>query len=252
MTTPKKKQASFSWFRTVRSVMKERYIFNFRLRPEDLAKKLPVPWLEPQASNGWSVVSFCILWLDKLSVSPLPAWPRYSTISCAYRIGVTDVSGPEPEPSVYVTDRWADLPLIARLGPLVLLDTIPIVNASIGHERDDKRESHVQMSYADGTHLFSAETKVTDEMKSDVFDSVSQFADFIKQGVSSYAPSIYPDKFSKVDLVKEDVEYQPLEAEVEFSELHQTWSDIEMELDSAVRATGAKYEWTYRGLWGGT
>ena len=246
--TPKRKEASFSLFRTVRSTMIERYIFNFRIRPDDLAKKLPVPWLQPQAKNDWSVVSFCILWLDRLSVAPLPAWPRLSTISCAYRIGVIDVSGSEPEPSVYVTDRWADLPLIARIAPAVMLDTIPAIKAAIGHE-DGKKKTHVQLSYSDGAHLFSAETETTDAMGSEVFDSVEQFAQFIKDGVSSYAPSIYPGQFTKVDLVKEDVAYEPLKAEIEYSELHKEWSDVGMELDSTVRAKGAKYEWTYRGLW---
>src|SRR5690606_22851728 len=130
----------------------------FRLPPDELAKKLPIPWIEPQVVNGCSVVSFCILWLKKLAVEPFPPLFDFETISCAYRIAVIDNSGSKAEPSVYVTDRWADLPLLARLSPWILLDTIPVIRASVGHAGP---MAHVQMSYLDGTLLFAAETNPT-------------------------------------------------------------------------------------------
>ncbi len=245
MTT--KKRATFPFFRSVTSRMEERYIFNFRIKPEDLRKKLPVSWLEPQVINGWSVVSYCILWLKKLSVSPIPPILNFETISSAYRIGVIDKSGATPVPSVYVTDRWADLSLIARLAPWILLDAMPLIKAAIGHAES---RTYTQMSYLDGTHLFSAESvPAVAGLSSELFETVDNFAEFIKDGVSSYSPSIYPDSYTKVDLHKDDVAYDALDATIEFSELHHTWDDVEMPLDSAVRATGAKYKWTYRGLW---
>lgn len=142
MAITKEKVRSFPWFRTVKAQMLERYIFNYRMPPAELKKRLPAPWLEPQVINGSSAVSFCILWLDRLTVSPIPPLIRFSTISCAYRIGVLDASVDPPEPSVYVTDRWADLPLISILGPLILHDTIPVIKAAIGHQQNG--ETHVQ------------------------------------------------------------------------------------------------------------
>ena len=59
--------------RSIVAQMRERYIFNFRTRPEALAPRLPVPWLEPQVVNGWSAISFCILKLERLTIWPLPA-----------------------------------------------------------------------------------------------------------------------------------------------------------------------------------
>ena len=253
MTRSKKKEASFPWFRTVSAKMVERYIFNFRMPPEELKKRLPAPWLEPQVVNGYSAVSFCILWLERLAISPIPPIISFSTISCAYRIGVMDLSGSEPEPSVYVTDRWADLPLIAMLGPLILQDTIPVIRAAIGH--DNHGGTRVQMSYTEGSALFSASVtpKASGELGSEVFSSVDEFARFIKEGVSSYGPSLRPGKLTKVDLQKEDTRYEALEANVEFSELNEeSWADAGMVFDSAVRAQGARYVWKYRGLWSAT
>lgn len=241
---------TFPFFRSVKARMVERYIFNYRIEPAELKKRLPAPWLEPQVVNGYSAVSFCILWLERLSVSPIPALFGYSTISCAYRIGVIDTSGAVPEPSVYVVDRWADLPMVARLGPLVLQDTIPVIKAAIGHENDG--ETRVQMSYTDGTALFSAKVRPrTNGLGSTVFADVGAFAAFIKNGVSSYGPSLSPGWLTKVDLHKEEVDYEPLDATIDFSELNEeSWADAGMELDSAVRARGARYKWTYRGLFG--
>lgn len=246
----KKKQPSFPFLRTVRAHMVERYIFNYRIRPEELKKRLPAPWLEPQVVKGSSAVSFCILWLNDLTIVPIPSIFNFSTISCAYRIGVVDVSGKTPEPSVYVTDRWADLPLIARLGPLILQDTIPVIKAAIGHDNDG--QTHVQMSYTDGSALFSALVRARSDggLGSAIFDSVDDYARFIKEGVTSYGPSLHTGMLTKVDLYKEDVTYVPLDAQVEFNELSdETWSDAALEFDSAVRAKGATYTWAYRGLW---
>lgn len=244
-----RKAASFPFFRSISARMVERYIFNFRIHPDELKKRLPAPWLEPQIVNGYSAVSFCILWLERLTLSPIPAIIDFSTISCAYRIGVIDTSGNTPEPSVYVIDRWADLPMCARLGPLILQDTIPVIKAAIGHDNDGG--THVQMSYTDGTALFSGSVRPRPEgLGSTMFSSMAEFASFIKGGVSSYGASLHPGKLTKVDLHKEEVAYEPLAATVEFSELNQeSWASAGLELDSAVRAKGANYKWTYRGLW---
>jgi hypothetical protein len=246
----KHKAPTFPFFRSISAHMVERYIFNFRIAPAELKKRLPAPWLEPQVFNGHSVVSFCILWLERLTVKPIPAILNYSTISCAYRIGVLDVSEPTPVPSVYVVDRWADLAWCARLGPLLLQDTIPVIKGSIAHNND--RTTRVQMSYTDGSALFEAAVRPRDAgFGSQVFDQKEDFAAFIRNGVASYAPSLHAGKLTKVDLHKEEVDYEPLDATVDFSELNEeSWKTAGLELDSAVRAkTGARYVWTYRGLW---
>lgn len=246
----KRKEPTFPFFRSVAARMVERYIFTYRISPAELKKRLPAPWLEPQVINGYGAVSFCILWLEKLTLSPIPPIIPFSTISCAYRIGVLDVSETVPVPSVYVIDRWADLRPVAMLGPIILHDTIPVVKAAIGH--DNEGGTRVQTSYTDGAALFSASVRPRAEgLGSAIFSTVSDFAAFIKNGVSSYGPSLEQGKLTKVDLVKEEVDYQPLVANIDFSELNEeSWSDAGMEFDNAVRArTGAKYVWTYRGLW---
>jgi hypothetical protein len=97
--------------RSVKANLNERYIFNFLIDPQILETKLPVTWIKPQIINGWSIVSFCILDVQKITIVPVPNIFNFETISCAYRIGVIDASSFEPSSSVYITDRNADLPL---------------------------------------------------------------------------------------------------------------------------------------------
>jgi hypothetical protein len=232
--------------RSMVAQMRERYIFNFRMRPDALARHLPVKWLSPQVVNGWCACSFCILKLDRLTIWPIPPLINFSTLSCAYRIGVIDHSGDSPSPSVYITDRNADLPLVIRTAPLLLADAIPALKSSWS---ESNGVTSIELRYMDGQPLFSAQVTRARELSSQVFGTVDEFAAFIKGGVSSYTPSVLPDTLARVDLYKEDIAYQPLDAKVEFSWLDGVWPDTGMEYDSAVFASGAKYTWTYRGLW---
>ena len=233
--------------RIVTARLIERFIFNFRLRPDAFAAHLPVPWLEPQVINGWSVASFCILKLDQVIIWPLPGFLGMQTVSCAYRCGVIDTSSGVRSPCVYITDRNTDLPLIARLAPWWFADTIPMVRFDV----DDNINSYsVKINYLDKQRLFYAEAKngTPGQLNSKVFSSLGEFSAFIHGGVSSYTPSIYGDALAKVDLIKEDPAYQTLEATVDHSWLDGAWSDTGLEFDSAVRASGGSYKWSYQGL----
>jgi len=233
--------------RIVKATLLERFIFNFRLRPEELAKHLPVDWLKPQVFNGWSVASFCILKLNQVTVWPIPRFLGMQTISCAYRCGVIDTSAAPQGPAVYVTDRNTDLSIIARLGPWLLADSFPMIRPTI----TDNGDSHsIRITYLDREELFSAEAKKrpSGQFVSEVFPSLADFSAFIHGGIVSYAPSIYGDALTKIDLVKEDPAYEPLDAEVDFSKLDGLWADADLEFDSAVRAHSGEYTWNYRGL----
>lgn len=230
--------------RSVHARLVERFIFNFRMSPEAFARRLPTPWLRPQICNGWSVVSFCILKLDRVMISPLPGIFGFETTSCAYRCGVIDTSGANEESSVYITDRNTDLPMIARLAPFLFLDTIPMAHVSIERSGSAVR---IQANYLDRQPLFLA-TVTSGPLNSKVFPTIDDFAYFIKGGVSSYTPSIFGDQLARVDLMKEDANYEPLNATVDFSWLDGIWPGEGLEYDSAVRATGGIYKWTYRGL----
>ena len=236
--------------RSIKAKMVERYIFNFRMKPEALEKHLPVDYLKPQVINGWSLMSFCILNLDRVRISPMPPIFRFQTLSCAYRAGIIDHSSGIPERSVWITDRNANLKIIPLLSRLIIRDKMPRINAAIGHDKATGTV-HTQFSFPDGQHYFSAEMKPSanpEKLDSAVFNTVDEFSDFIKAGVASYTPSTRKKYLTAVDLHKEDVKYEAMDAKIEFSWLHENWKDVDMIYDSDVKATGSLYTWTYRGL----
>jgi hypothetical protein len=236
--------------RKVTAWLDERYIFNFRMPPDALARHLPVTWLQPETINGWSVTSFCILSLEQVTLWPLPGkLIGFKTISCAYRCGIVDVSTGERVPSVYILDRNTDLPLIARLGPFLFLDTLPMVRVAINHVSDTTAE--VRVRALDQQRIFSADVHHLGEQRpfvSQVFSSIDEFGGFLRGGVSSWTPSIFGDALARVDLHKDEPTYEPLDAHVDFDWLESAWRDVNLEFDSAVRARGGHYRWTYRGV----
>lgn len=234
--------------RRVSARLIERFIFNFRLAPEKLNERLPAKWLQPQVINGWAVCSFCVLKLDRMTLFPIPPIIPFSTLSCAYRCGAIDASAGKGEPTVYITDRNSDRPLIANLGPILFKDTIPTVHATIARSPG---VAEISVSHLDGQRLFSADVNTGDpspEFDSAIFATMEEFVTFIKGGVSSWTPSVRPHKLARLDLAKDDVSYAPLSATVDFNALESLWRDADMQFDSAVRATGGTYRWTYRGL----
>jgi hypothetical protein len=233
--------------RTVEAELVERFIFNFRLLPTALAEKLPVSWLEPQVINGWSVVSFCILSLERVTLAPLPGAFGHKTISCAYRCGVIDGSTRQAEPSVYVIDRSSDLQLISRLGNLVFASAISNVDVALKPRTGES--AAIRVLDRNGGCIFDALVRQSPRatLASKVFASLDDCSTFIRLGVSSYAPSVCGRRLAKVDLHKEDTGYEPVIAKIGEDRLGALWPEAGLEFDSAIRTHGGKYRWTYRG-----
>jgi hypothetical protein len=235
--------------RSVTAVLVERLLFNFTTSPEHLSRQLPVKWLEPLVVGGRSVVSFCILHLKNVTIWPLPgSIVGFKTISCAYRCGALDVSQSPAVPVIWIVDRLSDLPIIAKLSPWLLNDTLPIIRPRILHS---VQAISVEIDFPDCETLFKAQVSplgAAAKFDSTVFRSMGEFSQFIHNGVTSYAASIYGDALTKIDLIKEDPVYQPCRAEIDYSWLNGMWRDAGLKFDSAVRAHGGNYRWNYRGL----
>jgi hypothetical protein len=234
--------------RIVSARLEERFIFNFRMPPEELDRRLPAGWLKPQVINGWAVASFCVLKLGRLMLWPLPPIVNIRTVSCAYRCGAIDASDGKNEPTVYITDRNTDRSVIAATAPFIFADTIPAVHAAIARSPGT---IEISVSHLNGGRLFSADIDTAGgpaEWQSEVFATLDDFVDFIKGGVSSWTPSTKPKRLARVDLAKEDASYEAMRGEVDFNSLETLWRGAGLVLDSTVRATGGRYRWTYRGL----
>jgi len=232
---------------TVDARLVERFVFNFRVRPDVLAAHLPVPFLHPQVLHGWSVISLCILQLERVTLRPWPSWPGLRTISGAYRCGVLDTSGDRPVPSVYVLTRVTDRWLLACLGPWIFASALSRVRLSLSRDG----AARVMRIHDDDRCLFAASIRPSsssDALDSQVFASLEAFANFISLGETSYTPAIRLNALARIDLEERETRYAALTATVEQSSLATLLGKAEVFFDSAIRATGGRYRWTYRGL----
>jgi hypothetical protein len=229
----------------VRASLAERFIFNFRLPAKALARYLPVSWLAPQEVGGYGVASFCILDLRGITVAPLTTQIGLTSISCAPRYAVLDVSREQATPAVFVTERQTNSAFGAWFTALGFSAPHPQVEAVIDHQAD---RTLVHVDSLDDGSLFAATVRPSAAPKSELFASSQEFADFIAQGVSSYGRSRHGSRLTKVDLQKEDATYMPLEVSNLGGTFAEDWQDQGGVFDSAFRTSGGRYEWTYHGL----
>jgi hypothetical protein len=229
----------------MRASLAERFIFNFRLPGKALARYLPVSWLAPQQVGGYGVASFCILDLRGITVAPLTTQIGLTSISCAPRYAVLDLSREPATPAVFVSERQTNSAFGAWFTSLGFSAPHPQVQAAITYQ-DDQTLLRVESQH-DGL-LFTATVRPSPEAKSTLFSSPQEFAYFIAQGVSSYGLSRHGSRLTKVDLQKEDATYTPLEVSNLSGAFAEDWQGHGGVLDSAFRTRGGRYEWTYHGL----
>ena len=224
----------------------DRYLFNFKTEPEEIQKHLPkVDWLSPRMINGYGVVSFCLLKLKGLTVWPLPSGLGLRTTSCAYRCAVYDISGGNPEPSVYVLGRNTDMSIISYLGPTLFSGQIEKIDTSIFK---NSQTVEIDAQFSNGKKMFSATVNNSKrQTRSKLFESVESFESFIKNGVSSYTPSTQQSKYSRVDLETDSNIYEQVDAKINFNCLDEKWDNAKLEFDSAYRAGGKQYKLKYLG-----
>jgi hypothetical protein len=225
----------------------DRYLFNFRVSPEALQSKLPtIEWLKPRLVNGYGVVSFCLLYLEDVTIWPLPSTLGVNSTSCAYRCGAVDNSHGLAEPSVYVFGRYTNLPLISRLGTILFSGPMRLIYSSI---HDHESSTEIQIRYQNGKPLFDAYARPIEKpgVKSRLFETTEDFVSFIKGGMSSYTPSNKAHQYSRVDLVEDSNYYEPVTARIDYNLLDHIWPDTKSSFDSAFHATGGRYALSYLG-----
>jgi hypothetical protein len=234
-----------SFMPAVRASLAERFIFNFRLPAKALARYLPVSWLSPQEVRGYGVASFCILDLRGITVAPLTTQIGLTSISCAPRYAVLDLSLEPPTPAVFVTERQTNSAFGAWFTSVGFSAAHPQVRAVIEHQGD---RTLLRVENLDDGLLFAATVRPFAEAKSALFASPQDFASFIAQGVSSYGHSRHGSRLTKVDLQKDDAGYTPLDVSSLSGAFADDWQRHGGEMDSAFSTRGGRYEWTYHGL----
>ena len=236
-----------SWIPPVRARLAERLIFNFRLSPAAMAAFLPEPWLVPQVVNGFAVASFCMLDLRGITVAPLGTAVGVRSLSAAPRFAVVDHSASPARPAVFVTERWSGSAFGSWFTSLGFSAPHPYTRATWQWSASGVAVSTV--SPTRGTVITArARPAAGGSVGSAVFEPAAAFAAFIAEGTASYGTSRYPGRLTRVDLLKSDQTYEPLDVDELDGPDVRAWAAAGGVLDSAYRTAGGRYQWTYHGL----
>ncbi|MCU0494143.1 MAG: hypothetical protein MUD01_21345 [Chloroflexaceae bacterium] len=232
-------------FPPVRSNVRERFIFNFRVPASFIAEHVPVKWLRPQLLNGSGVLSFCLLDLRQITVAPLPTLAGFNSISCAHRFAVESLRDGVPTASVYVPRRYTSSNFGAWFTQQGFAAPHPYIQANI-----QRQQGVVQIAIrsADRTPLFQATIRPRFTYASTLFPEPHHFVRFMKDGVRSYGDSVRRERLTVIDLHKEDTPFEPMEVLDWYDGLLSPQVGPEVTLDSAFRTEGGRYQWVYHGL----
>jgi hypothetical protein len=226
---------------TVRARMLERYIVNVRVPPDVLAAELP-GCLDPQEVNGFGIVSFCLLDLRRISISPVPPVVGPRSMSCAARYAVLDEGG---APSVFVPERQTGSRVGAWFTRRGFSAPHGLVDIELSSHPDGGAEVHVR---DDGMPTLDAWLRPRSSLESLAFSAIDDFAAFLAMGERSYGRSRHDGKLTVLDLHKADAGYEPQTVERIGGSFIEKWKAVGGEVDSAFRTTDARYEWKYYGL----
>ncbi len=99
----------------IRGVIARRVLVNFRVRPETAARWLPPPF-RPKLVRGWAMAGVCLIRLERMRPSFLPAALGRASENAAHRIAVEWDDGPHRKEGVYIPRRDTDSRLNRLLG----------------------------------------------------------------------------------------------------------------------------------------
>jgi hypothetical protein len=228
---------------SVHARLAERFIFNFRMAPQQMNKFLPVDWLEPAQVGGHAIASFCLLDLRNINIAPLSSLTGLTSLSCAPRYAVIDVSSAPPQPAVFVTERYTNSAFGSWFTSLGFSAPHPHVEATIARGSEDIK----LLVRSQGAELFAATVRAGSGKAGSLF-TPETFREFLAQGVTSYGMSIHSGRLTKVNLHKQDDRYEPLDVASYSGTAVEEWVAAGAVLDSAFRTANGNYEWEYLGL----
>ena len=230
----------------------DRFLFNFRVNLNTLQKQMPsLKWLEPRNANGYGVISLCIIDFKGLTIRPFPIL-GVSTVACAYRYSVMDVSGNEAVPSVYLLGRNTGSSFANCFGPLILSSKLGKTKSTI--KKDTKGDLNIDIKFPDGHSVFSATILQSKPQKRSVlFGSTKKFKDFMSDGLVSYTPGLDAGRYARCDFEGEAFNYEQVDAKVYRDSLTDGWGDANVAFDSAYRTVNVKeYNLRNMGVYNGS
>lgn len=228
---------------SVRAVMARRILVNFRVDPEALRRVLPKPF-RPKLVHGWGLGGICLIRLQEMRPSFLPAAFGLSSENAAHRFAVEWDDHGVPRSGVYIPCRHTNSLLNLWAGGRLFPGIHHLARFRCA-EADG--QFHVELRSNDHQTFVSVEARLAARWPGcSIFPSLAEASDFMKTGSCGWSP-IPGGQVEAVELRTDEWEMQPLEvlrADSSFFADLKRSTKGSIEFDSGLLMRGIRHSWT--------
>ncbi len=181
----------------LRGMIDRRILVNYRVDADVLDRILPLPFRPQRVAEGAGMAGICLIRLKGIRPRWLPSFVGIGSENAAHRIAVEWDDGGTTRAGVYIPRRDSSSYLNwlagGRLFPGVHHHSRFVVKEAAGEYR-------LEMSNADGTHVF-VEAHVAPKLPGgSIFSDLSQASDFFARGVLGYSATGRTGMFDGLEL----------------------------------------------------
>lgn len=228
----------------LQGIVRRRILLNFRVEPEVIQCQLPTPF-RPQLVEGRAIAGVCLIRLEQLQPSGLPAILGVSSENAAHRVAVTwtDGSGVE-RPGVYIPRRDTGSPLNPLLGGRFFPGEHQRARF---HVREDARAIDLAMRTLDGAADVRLKAHATDTLPpGSVLGTLEAASRFFAAGSVGYSATGDGPRPDGLELRTSAWHIEPLDVELAESQYFAAGARYpagSVDLDSALIMRNISHEW---------
>ncbi|MBK1858455.1 hypothetical protein [Cerasicoccus arenae] len=216
----------------------ERWVANV-IVPETVCRAMiPLPFLEPIATEKGYVLSLCAIFMRHAAPQWAPLVMGPASRNCALRIACRDTR--TGQPAIWVNHRYSESILVTALAKLGFPEVRPNLKVDFARDADgqtvlfDTRDGEIQLQLKENAQREPGQA----------FATTQEFEDYFTAGVRSYGPGREPRTATMVDLHKNsDNHFAPMP---QFAGVLTTAQGA-WPVDSVYRTVNGLYEWRYEG-----
>jgi len=231
----------------VRGTIARRLLVNFRCDPDVLARLLPSPF-RPRLVAGWGMAGICLIRLENICPSFLPALVGFCSENAAHRIAVEWNKDGCPSEGVFIPRRDTDSRLNEFAGGRIFSGVHHRACFSVFETTE---AFTVKMQSADGATFVKIQAHVAAALPPDsVFQSLDEASNFFQGGALGWSARPKGDEFDGLELRCREWRMTPLEVsgvESSFFADQDLFPCGSAEFDSAFLMRDIAHEWHDRG-----
>ncbi|MGE3308935.1 MAG: DUF2071 domain-containing protein [Limisphaerales bacterium] len=232
-----------AWMPALRAVMARRILVNYRVRPEVLERWVPRPF-RVKVLRGWGLAGVCLIRLESVRPSWLPAWLGLASENAAHRVAVEWDGEDGPHDGVFIPRRETGSILNHLAGGRLF----PGASGAADFQcRETPDRIGLEMRAGDGKASLRVVVEPTEAWpEGSVLGSLDEASKFFRGGCRGWSPTRDGRGFEGTELEPETWSMTPLKV-VDLKSAY--FEDVRrfppgtVELDSAILMRGIAHTW---------